>query len=184
MLGGHLTFLGACAWFAWKRKLGDGADFLCSYGPQKSIVHKGQHPSRDTHWSDAISGFEVAVGANVYSDMFRVLNSAVCSLEKSEIYSKDFSKFTNNNSSQAGRSSSQTYNFAISLSLAIKATVRHSDIFAVYFYGFFNLISCRKCAHGECKTGWKVCILTSPVCKTGFLNFSSWIRNVYFWNIN
>lgn len=163
-----LDIFQACAWFAWKRKLGNGADFLCSYRLQKSILHKGQHPSRDTRWSDAISSFEVAVGANVCSDMFCVLNSVVCSLDKSEIYSPDFSKCTNNNSSQAGqiagRSSSQTYNFAISLSLAIKATVRHSDIFSVYFYGSFNLILCRKCAHGEYKTGWKVCILTSPVC--------------------
>lgn len=170
-----------------ERKLGNGADFLCSYEPQKSIVHKGQHPSRDTHWSDTISSFEVAFGANVCSDMFCLLNSAVCSLDNSEIYSPDFCMFTNNSSKAgqiAGCRFSQTYNFVISLSLAIKATVRHSDLFAVYFYGFFNLISCRKCADGEYKTGWKVCILTSLVSKTGFQNFSSWIRNVYFWNIN
>lgn len=69
-------------------------------------------------------------------------------LNKSEIYSPDFSEFTSNNSSRAGQiagcTPSQRYNFAINLSLAIKATARHSDIFAVYVYGLFNLISCGK----------------------------------------
>lgn len=83
--------------------------------------------------------------------------------------------------------SSAWYNLLINLSLAIKGIVKHLDTFGVYFYGFFSLISCRKCLSTllleNTKQPLDVCILKSPACMVSFLNFTIWIINAYSWSI-
>lgn len=66
----------------------------------KSIAHKGQHQSRDTHFcQDVISSCETSIETNVYPNTLAKhyrLHSWVCSLQKSEIYSQDFTGCSNN----------------------------------------------------------------------------------------
>lgn len=88
----------SCVWFAQNRNT--EAVLIFYIARKKSIAHKGQHQSRETHfWWDAIGSFEASVETNVYADIlakYYRLHSWVYSLYKSKIYSKDFTGYANN----------------------------------------------------------------------------------------
>lgn len=73
---------------------------FCACAARQSIMHKGQHQSRDAKfWSEAISSFEASIETNVCSNVLAkhyTAHSWVCSLYKSKIYSKDFTGCANN----------------------------------------------------------------------------------------
>lgn len=88
----------SCVWFAQNRNT--EAVLIFYIARKKSIAHKGQHQSRETHfWWDAIGSCEASVETNVYADIlakYYRLHSWVYSLYKSKIYSKDFTGYANN----------------------------------------------------------------------------------------
>lgn len=58
----------SCVWFAQNRNT--EAVLIFYIARKKSIAHKGQHQSRETHfWWDAIGSFEASVETNVYADI-------------------------------------------------------------------------------------------------------------------